>query len=119
MWGSAKKVYTSRHMESVSAHVLRSVLEHQQKNPEIACIDVRNPDEYAEMHIAGVQNIPLGELAAHENELATKKEIYVHCRSGVRSLQACETLEAMHLPARIMNVEGGIMAWQREGLPLV
>lgn len=106
-------------MKSLSTNAFRSVLEHMGEHTEIACIDVRNAQEYAEAHIAGVQHIPLEELAEHVDELATKKEIYVHCRSGMRSQKACEILEKMNIPAQMYNVDGGILAWQREGLPVV
>lgn len=106
-------------MESLSPNAFRSVLEHAGERADIACIDVRNAQEYAEAHIVGVQHIPLENLAEHIDELATKKEIYVHCRSGVRSQKACEMLEKMNIPAKMYNVEGGILAWQREGFPVV
>ncbi len=106
-------------MESISPNAFRSVLEHMGERADIACIDVRSAEEYAAAHIVGVQHIPLEHLAEHVGEFATKKEIYVHCRSGVRSQKACEVLERMNIPARMYNVEGGILAWQHEGLPVV
>ena len=39
------------------------------------------------------------------------KEVIVHCRSGVRSLQACAMLEQMGF-ANTKNLTGGILAWQ-------
>lgn len=106
-------------MESISSNAFRGVLEHAKEHADIACIDVRSAQEYAEAHIVGVQNIPLESLAEHVDEFATKKEMYVHCRSGMRSQKACEMLEKMNIPAKMYNVDGGILAWQRAGLPVV
>jgi rhodanese-related sulfurtransferase len=37
-------------------------------------------------------------------------EIIVHCRSGMRSMQACMMLEQMGF-SKLVNLEGGILAW--------
>ena len=76
-------------------------------------IDVREPDEYAEYNI-GAKLIPLGNIMAMQlDELEDLKdeEIFVHCRTGKRSLQACLFLETMGY-ANVKNVTGGVMAWQ-------
>lgn len=60
--------------------------------------------------------MPLSDLASRIAELKDKKTIYVHCRSGNRSQRAIETLERLGLGAELVNVEGGIMAWEAAGL---
>jgi rhodanese-related sulfurtransferase len=55
-------------------------------------LDVREPSEWNDAHIAGATLIPLGELASRVNELPRNKEIVVVCRSGNRSAQGSDTL---------------------------
>jgi rhodanese-related sulfurtransferase len=79
-------------------------------------IDVREPYEYEEFNL-GAKLIPLGTIIqAASSELAddTDKEIIIHCRSGARSGQAKMILTNMGFP-NVRNVEGGVLAWQREG----
>jgi rhodanese-related sulfurtransferase len=48
-------------------------------------LDVREPQEYAEAHIAGSTLIPLGQLSLRLNELPQDRPIVAVCRSGNRS----------------------------------
>lgn len=80
-------------------------------------IDVREADEYAAGHAATATLIPLSEFTSRVGELDTTRDIYLICRSGNRSGQACEYLsEARGIEA--VNVEGGTMAWEEAGLPM-
>ena len=56
--------------------------------------------------------IPLGQLEDRIGELADWKprQIVVHCHHGVRSLRACEMLQA-HGFERVESMAGGIEAW--------
>lgn len=83
-------------------------------------LDVRTPQEYAEAHINGAVNINVqsdnfGKEA--EKELSKDSAILVYCRSGRRSMDAAETLAA--LGYEVVNLKGGIIEWQDEGLPVV
>ena len=58
-------------------------------------LDVRNQDEYDEMHIDGSVLIPAKELESRLSELPDKNvTIIVYCQSGKRSLTASEILTA-------------------------
>ena len=75
-------------------------------------IDVREPVEYAEKNI-NAKLIPLGQIMSmqiDELEDMRNEEIIIHCRSGMRSMQACMMLEQMGF-TNTVNVEGGIIAW--------
>ena len=80
-------------------------------------LDVREQWEYDEGHVAGVTLIPLGELSARVSELPDDKAIYVMCRSGQRSAIASTILKDAG-KQDIRNVQGGILAWGRAGLPI-
>ncbi|HUE71878.1 MAG TPA: rhodanese-like domain-containing protein [Pirellulaceae bacterium] len=87
----------------------------------IDLIDVRTPAEFREIHATIARNMPLDRLdaqaiAAGRNGSADKP-LYVICRSGNRADQACQQLEKSGL--NVVNVEGGTLAWEQAGLPVV
>lgn len=81
-------------------------------------IDVRAPFEHEAGCIPGAVNLPLDELNSRATELHGKETVFVHCRSGGRSQMAAQLLEQMGIPAAIVNVEGGLIAWESAGLPV-
>lgn len=83
---------------------------------DVTLIDVRQPEEYAEAHVAGAQLLPLGELPGRFPELPADETLYIMCRSGARSAQAVAFLEAQGYEA--VNVAGGILDWIDAGLPV-
>lgn len=75
-------------------------------------LDVREPHEYAEANI-GAKLIPIGAIQSmqvDDLEPYKNEELIIHCRSGVRSLQACNILQQMGF-TNTVNVKGGILAW--------
>jgi rhodanese-related sulfurtransferase len=79
-------------------------------------IDVRQPEEYHEGHIAGSKLIPLGELNRRLNELPKNKEIICVCASGSRSQSATKFLVGAGFDA--FNMNGGMYMWQRAKFPI-
>ncbi len=80
------------------------------RNPDLLVIDVRDPHEYAIVHIDGAHFIPLGELPDRLGELDGHKEIVTHCHHGARSLKALEILKAAGF-GKVRSLRGGIDAW--------
>lgn len=85
--------------------------------PGLQLVDVRTPGEFAEGHLQGARNIPLDALAGSLGELSKDKPLALYCRSGNRSGTALRLVRAQGFP-QAQHLEGGILAWQREGLPL-
>jgi rhodanese-related sulfurtransferase len=83
---------------------------------ELHLLDVREPDEWQAGHIAGAQHIPLGQLRERLAEVPKDKTILAVCRSGGRSESAARGLRT--LGYTVENLEGGVTAWKRAGLPL-
>lgn len=83
-------------------------------------LDVREADEYAEGHAPGSILIPLGQLQQRLQEIDAykNKPVALICRSGRRSAQALKLLEQAGFSAAV-NVEGGMMAWEKAGLPVI
>jgi sulfur-carrier protein adenylyltransferase/sulfurtransferase len=79
----------------------------------IRVIDVREPDEYEIAHINGVPQIPLSVLPQRFTELDPNQQIYIHCKSGIRSLKALNFLREQGFKY-LKSVRGGITAWSDE-----
>lgn len=71
-------------------------------------IDIREKNEYAEGHLKGVLNIPLSELRKRVNEIPKDRTVYLHCKSGQRSYNACLLLQNLGY-TDIVNITGGIL----------
>lgn len=80
-------------------------------------VDVRTPSEYRGVHYHGSRNIPMETITQHVDELKSHKTVYVSCNSGGRSKMAIEDL-GLHGLTNLVNVEGGIQAWIKAGLPV-
>jgi adenylyltransferase/sulfurtransferase len=84
-------------------------------NPKlgIRVVDVREPDEYQIAHIDGVPLLPLSALTQRFTELDPNTQIYIHCKSGVRSMKALYFLREQGFKY-LKSVKGGISAWSDE-----
>jgi len=80
-------------------------------------LDVRGETEYRERHIPGVRHIHMGSILEHLDELPRDETIGVHCASGERSQVVASLLQANGF-AQVVNISGGIDAWQDAGLPI-
>lgn len=80
-------------------------------------LDVREDDEWQAGHIDGARHIPLRELSGRVGELAKGRPIVAVCRSGSRSAAAVRELKQLGYDAE--NLDGGVTAWTKAGLPLI
>lgn len=103
-------------MNQISVQTLHDHLPHIDPAKELI-IDVRTPAEYIAGHLPGAVNRPLDEIDRHVDEFQNYETVYVHCKSGGRSSQACQKLEDLHLDG-LVNVEGGALAWAAAGYEL-
>jgi len=99
-------------MQTITVEELKSRLDNGEK-PNV--IDVREPHEYEEYNI-GAKLIPLGQIQTmqiDEIEHLKDEELIVHCRSGKRSMMACQILDTMGF-TNTKNLTGGILEWQEK-----
>lgn len=83
-------------------------------------LDVREDAEWAAGHVAGSTHVPLmdlGQRLAELAELQQADQTLVVCRSGNRSAYAVGFLLQQGVDA--VNLEGGLLAWEAAGRPLV
>lgn len=101
----------------------QQLLDMQRKGEKIDLIDVRTPAEYCEVHVNFARSVPLDKLDpqamhAERTKNGSTPPLYVICRSGSRSRQACEKLIEAGL-TEVVSVEGGTQACESAGLPVV
>jgi rhodanese-related sulfurtransferase len=80
-------------------------------------IDVRETDEYTAGHVPGAIHIALGTVPEQVDAFRGPEPVFVICRSGARSMRACEFLEQQGVVAA--NVAGGTLDWIAGGRPVV
>ena len=83
----------------------------------VLLIDVREADEYAAGHVPGAVHVPLGEVPQRLDAFRGEVPAYVVCRSGARSMRACEYLAQEGIEA--VNIAGGTLDWVAGGRPVV
>jgi rhodanese-related sulfurtransferase len=80
-------------------------------------IDVRSAREFAAGHPKGARHLPPESITTGDIGLAPDDEILVVCLSGHRSAAQAKRLAGMGF-TNVANVKGGLLAWQRAGLPI-
>ncbi len=100
------------HVDAFELHELLN----EDKN--LLVVDVRSPQEYQhDGRIAGSRLLPLSALMQRVGELPKDQPVVFICRSGKRSLVACEQLNRLGFN-NVKNFRGGMIAWKKAGLPI-
>ena len=89
----------------------------QLHNRDVTLVDVRETDEFESGNVSGAINIPLSEFAGRVTEIPSGA-IYLICRSGGRSMQACEFCVDNGL-SDVVNIAGGTLGWIAAGNEVV
>ncbi len=78
-------------------------------------IDVREQGEWNQGYIEGAKLMPLSCFQIDFEKLKDPdQEIVIQCKSGKRSMDACQFLLGEGF-SNLANVTGGIMAWENNG----
>jgi hydroxyacylglutathione hydrolase len=80
-------------------------------------IDVRQPSEFAEGHLAGAWHIGAGDLPGRLADLPHDRPIATMCASGYRASVAASLLDAAGF-TNVSWVAGGVDEWAAAGFPL-
>jgi hydroxyacylglutathione hydrolase len=115
-WAAAGRPTAGGDIQDVSPRELYQLLQ-DGNGSRPAVVDVREPWEYAQGHVAGARLIPLGELAKRVQELDQARPVATICASGSRS-QIAASLLAQRGFAKVYNVQNGMYGWQRAGLEI-
>ena len=88
-----------------------------ERRQDVQFLDVRGPSEWEEGRIEGAVHVPLQTLlSGGADELDPGRPVVAYCSHGNRSEVARLLLKARGFEA--YNLDGGLEAWEREGLPL-
>jgi rhodanese-related sulfurtransferase len=86
---------------------------HEQEQ-DVLVVDVREPFEWLEGHIAGAVHLPMFEAVQRAAELPAGRPKAVVCAGGLRSSTAISALKR-HVSGPWFNVTGGMSAWLKAG----
>jgi len=91
----------------------------QNAGEKVFVLDVREPDEFKAGHIEGAVNVPIRTLAQNLSKLPADKgtPVAVICKSGIRAAYGVMTLKLVGYKS-VKDVSGGMLAWEKEGLPV-
>ena len=103
-------------MEEITATELKQRID---SGDDLQIIDVREPNEYQTARIPGTTLIPLAEVVGRRGEIDESRETVVHCKGGVRSAKAIESLRGAGFAGKLLNLKGGITAWSNDVDPSV
>lgn len=80
-------------------------------------IDVRELNEFVEVRAPGAVLLPMSTFAARAGELPSDRPLMIVCHTGGRS-SAVTGFLARAGRTDVVNVAGGMEAWERGGLPV-
>ncbi|EMS34132.1 rhodanese-like domain protein [Mariniradius saccharolyticus AK6] len=114
--GSTQTTQATGSIEQVDAAQFKKLTE----SPNALVLDVRTAAEVAEGHLPNAVNIDIygSDFMAKVQQLPKDREILVYCTVGARSQQAADILSKQGF-AKVYNLDGGIVAWQRNGFEVV
>ena len=99
----------------ITVHDLATMRE---ERPEVVVVDVREPSEWDEGHIAGAVNVPMGQAVERMRELPAGRPKAVLCAGGLRSSSVISALQRAGMSGWY-NVAGGMNEWVRAGYPVI
>lgn len=89
-----------------------SVRDAKDRLGEFTPLDVRSASEYAEGHLPGAINVPVGDIDEDAARALGEKNLLVYCESGPRAVRAGRILVKY---AKVTLLSGHYRAWRIEG----
>ena len=106
--------------EPIDETLPAKALEALHSDTKAKLIDVRTTEEFSQVHAIGAIHIPLNTISKAALAAVGIKDpatnLYLICKVGGRSRQACQMLAAEGF-TNLHNISGGTMAWVNEDLP--
>lgn len=87
---------------------------------DVILIDVRETIEYKQSHIKSAVHIPLSDISLSHPDMPNHegKRLVLQCKSGRRSMIACEKLSAEGKDDNLYNLTGGLDGWMQNNFPV-
>jgi hydroxyacylglutathione hydrolase len=102
-------------VQQITVHDLATMREEQ---PGLVVLDVREPSEWDDGHIAGAINIPMGQALERMREIPADRPKAVLCAGGLRSSSVISGLLRAGMTGWY-NVAGGMREWTKAGYSTV
>lgn len=89
-------------------------------SPDLTILDVRTPAEFAQGHLPGAVNLDLNGSGFGDGiaALDKSKTYFVYCQTSNRSGTATQMMADAGFED-VYDLQGGIVAWAQQGLPVV
>ncbi|HQV39737.1 MAG: rhodanese-like domain-containing protein [Flavobacteriales bacterium] len=97
-------------MKEVTAPELKRMLD---VGEQFELYDIREPYE-VEVATIGGRSLPMSQLVDRLDEIPKDVPVVIHCRSGSRSCAVIDALSTRYGFGNLINLRGGILAWQAE-----
>ena len=97
--------------KSVHAHEASTLLANN-----AVLVDVRELSEFNTLHIPDAKLHPLSGISAQTLLEYGDNTVVIYCQKGMRGQKACEKILQDNPQAKVVNLSGGIEAWQAAGL---
>ena len=101
-------------MQHISVSELKKMLN---ESAGLQLVDVREPWEHQLFNIGGTL-VPLGSLTENIDKISTSRTVVFYCQKGIRSQIAIQRLEQKLQLTNLVNLQGGMDAWQKDALSL-
>jgi adenylyltransferase/sulfurtransferase len=102
-------MYESKFKSTISAIHLKDMMDNRES---FILLDVRQPEEYEICHIEGSLLVPLEEIEEHLGDFCTDRTYVIHCKEGVRSMEAIGIMKKKGFQVTL-NLDGGILSWAK------
>ena len=108
-----KEQKESSAVKTARSHDFEALL---QKQPAAQLIDVRTVEEFNSGHLENAHNIDFYDVVFSAQIASLKKNepVFVYCAVGGRSAEAARLLQQQGFQ-QIIDLKGGIVAWQKSG----
>jgi hydroxyacylglutathione hydrolase len=115
-WQQSNLPLVSIPLRQATSHDVAALLADERAGkPQL--IDVREPWEWEQDHLAGAIHIPLHQLERRAHEVEQCRPVIAYCRGGTRSQTAASILAQLGYSV-VYNMVGGIESWRRAGYPV-
>jgi len=88
------------------------------ERPDLVVVDVREPSEWDDGHVAGAVNLPMSQALERMGELPAGRPKAVLCAGGLRSSSVISALQRGGI-GDCYNVAGGMNEWIKSGYPVI
>lgn len=89
-----------------------------QNRDDVQIVDLRGATDYKKGHIDGAQNVFVGTLPDHLDQISRDKTVVVYCQGGDRATIGYSILKANGF-TKVKNYAGSMNEWVAEGNPVI